>query len=73
MKYGFCRRVCINLDLIGRRFAKQIHRAVSYTHLDVYKRQDLPKLIGFLKRQETNGKFFSKAMQKELVTAMEEV
>lgn len=31
------------------------------------------KLIGFLKRQETNGKFFSKAMQKELVTDMEEV
>ena len=28
--------------------------------------EDLPKLIGFLKRQETNGKFFSKAMQKEL-------
>ncbi len=35
--------------------------------------EDLPKLIGFLKRQETNGKFFSKAMQKELVTDMEEV
>ena len=35
--------------------------------------RDLPKLIGFLKRQETNGKFFSKAMQKELVTDMEEV
>ena len=35
--------------------------------------EDLPKLIGFLKRQETNGKFFSKAMQKELVTNMEEV
>ena len=26
--------------------------------------EDLPKLIGFLKRQESNGKFFSKAMQK---------
>ena len=35
--------------------------------------EDLPELIGFLKRQETNGKFFSKAMQKELVTDMEEV
>ena len=35
--------------------------------------EDLPKLIGFLKRQETNGKFFSKAMQKESVTDMEEV
>ena len=30
--------------------------------------EDLPKLIGFLKRQETNGKFFlKKRMQKELV------
>jgi len=35
--------------------------------------EDLPKLIGFLKRQETNGKFFSKAMQKESLTDMEEV
>ena len=35
--------------------------------------EDLPKLIGFLKRQETNGKFFSKAMQKESFTDMEEV
>ena len=34
--------------------------------------EDLPKLIGFLKRQETNGKFFSKAMQKEPLTDMEE-
>ena len=42
---------------------------VSYTHLE----EDLPKLIGFLKRQETNGKFFSKAMQKEPLTDMEEV
>ena len=35
--------------------------------------EDLPKLIGFLKRQDTNGKFFSKAMQKEPLTDMEEV
>ena len=35
--------------------------------------EDLPKLIGFLKRQETNVKFFSKAMQKEPFTDMEEV
>ena len=35
--------------------------------------EDLPKLIGFLKRQEANGKFFSKAMQKEPVTNTEEV
>jgi len=33
----------------------------------------IPKLIGFLKRQEANGKFFSKAMQKEVNTDMEEV
>ena len=35
--------------------------------------EDLPKLIGFLKRQEANGKFFSKAMQKEPVANMEDV
>ena len=34
---------------------------------------DIPKLIGFLKRQEANGKFFSKAMQKETNTDTEEV
>ena len=34
---------------------------------------DIPKLIGFLKRQEANGKFFSKAMQKEPVTDTVEV
>ena len=33
--------------------------------------EDLPKLIGFLKKQEANGKFFSKAMQKERVTNTE--
>ena len=27
--------------------------------------EDIPKLIVFLKRQEANGRFFSKAMQKE--------
>ena len=27
-------------------------------------KEDLPKLIGFLKRQEVNGKYFSKAMGK---------
>lgn len=35
--------------------------------------EDIPKLVGFLKRQEANGKFFSKAMQKEPVTNKEEV
>ena len=35
--------------------------------------EDIPKLVGFLKRQEANGKFFSKAMQKEPVANTEEV
>ena len=35
--------------------------------------KDIPKLIVFLKRQEANGRFFSKAMQKETNTDMEEV
>lgn len=26
--------------------------------------EDIPKLIGFLKRQEANGRYFSKAMQR---------
>ena len=35
--------------------------------------EDIPKLIGFLKKQEANGKFFSKAMQKETHSDMGEV
>ena len=35
--------------------------------------EDIPKLVGFLKGQEANGKFFSKAMQKEPVTDTVEV
>lgn len=27
--------------------------------------EDIPKLISFLKKQEANGKYFSKAMQEE--------
>ena len=34
--------------------------------------EDIPKLIGFLKRQEANGRYFSKAMQKEQVLKTEE-
>ena len=34
--------------------------------------EDIPKLVGFLKRQEANGKFFSKAMQTEPVTNKEQ-
>ena len=36
MKYGFCRCVCINLDLIGRRFAKQIHRDEAKRNRDEF-------------------------------------
>ena len=35
--------------------------------------EDIPKLIGFLKRQEANGRYFSKAMQKEQIPEVEEV
>ena len=35
--------------------------------------EDIPKLIGFLKRQEANGKYFSKAMQKEQIPETAEV
>ena len=40
---------------------------------EVIEEEDIPKLVGFLKRQEANGKFFSKAMQKEPVANTEEV
>ena len=33
---------------------------------------DIPKLIRFLKRQEANGRYFSKAMQKEQIPKTEE-
>ena len=35
--------------------------------------EDIPKLVGFLKRQEANGRYFSKAMQKGVETESEEV
>ena len=35
--------------------------------------EDIPKLIGFLKRQEANGRYFSKAMQKEQIPETKEV
>ena len=35
-------------------------------------KEDIPKLVGFLKRQEANGKFFSKAIQTEPVTNKEQ-
>ena len=33
--------------------------------------EDIPKLIGFLRRQEANGRFFTKAMQKEPISEAE--
>ena len=35
--------------------------------------EDIPKLIGFLKRQEANGRYFSKAMQKEQISEAEQM
>ncbi len=35
--------------------------------------EEIPKLIAFLNKQEANGKFFSKAMQKEPVANTEDV
>ena len=40
---------------------------------EVIEEEDIPKLIGFLKRQEANGRYFSKAMQKEQIPETEEV
>ena len=35
--------------------------------------EDIPKLIGGLKRQASNGRYFSKAMQKEQIPEVEEM
>ena len=51
----------------------QIGGAVESVLGSAIEEEDIPKLVSFLKRQEANGKFFSKAMQKEPVTNMEEV
>ena len=51
----------------------QIGGAVESVLGSTIEEEDIPKLIGFLKRQEANGKFFSKAMQKEPVANTEEV
>ena len=51
----------------------QIGGAVESVLGSAIEEEDIPKLVGFLRRQEANGKFFSKAMQKEPVTNMEEV
>lgn len=60
-------------DYESKKFIAKSENITVGELLDIWAEEDLPKLIGFLKRQETNGKFFSKAMQKELVTDMEEV
>ena len=41
----------------------QIGGAVESVLGSAIEEDDIPKLIGFLKRQEANGKFFSKAMK----------
>ena len=51
----------------------QIGGAVESVIGSAIEEEDIPKLVGFLKRQEANGKFFSKAMQKEPVTDTVEV
>ena len=51
----------------------QIGGAVESVLGSAIEEEDIPKLVGFLKRQEANGKFFSKAMQKEPVTDTVEV
>lgn len=51
----------------------QIGGAVESVLGSAIEEEDIPKLIGFLKRQEANGKFFSKATQKEPVANTEEV
>ena len=70
-------------ELLKRRKPKEVknetHRlcqvggAVESVLGATIEEEDIPKLIGFLKKQEANGKFFSKAMQKETNTDMEEV
>jgi hypothetical protein len=57
-------------------FARGAHSMQAVMHRALLRRGRsgrYPKLIGFLKRQEANGKFFSKAMQKEPVANTEEV
>ena len=51
----------------------QIGGAVESVIGSAIEEEDIPKLVGFLKRQEANGKFFSKAMQKETVANTKEV
>jgi len=56
-----------------RRNRKALKKQNDMQYSAPIEEEDIPKLIGFLKKQEANGKFFSKAMQKETNTDMEEV
>ena len=49
----------------------QIGAAVESVLGGSIEEEDVPKLIAFLSKQESNGKFFSKAMQKSPDTDME--
>ena len=46
----------------------QIGGAVESVIGSAIEEEDIPKLVGFLKRQEANGKFFSKAMPYKFAT-----
>ena len=65
---------CFVLYLLLTCMKKKTSGADKFTNNScAIEEEDIPKLVGFLKRQEANGKFFSKAMQKEPVTNTEEV
>lgn len=49
----------------------QIGAAVESVLGSAIEEEDIPKLIAFLNKQEANGRFFSKAMQKSPDTDME--
>ena len=49
----------------------QIGAAVESVLDTPIEEEDIPRLIAFLKKQEANGKFFSKAMQKSPDTDLE--
>jgi len=49
----------------------QIGAAVESVLGSAIEEEDIPKLIAFLNKQEVNGRFFSKAMQKSPDTDME--
>ena len=49
----------------------QIGAAVESVLDTPIEEEDIPRLIAFLKKQEANGKFFSKAMQKSPDTDMD--